>query len=640
MGKYEQLAKEIVKNVGGPENINGLSHCVTRLRFRLKDESQANDDVLKKMDGVVAIMKSGGQYQVVIGNHVPKVYEDVCLVARINEDTSSEGAEPKGFFNKFIDIISGCFQPFLGALCAAGMLKGVNALLLFLGLYSQTDGIYITFNAIGDSVFYFMPIFLGYTSAKKFKLNPFVGLAIGAAMCHPTIQATAFKLAADGTPAKPLMTLFEGGAYASPIYNTFAGIPMIAVDYTSSVIPVIAVVALAAQLQKLGQKFIPELLQSFFVPFFVLVVALPLGFLAIGPVINFATLLIGQGFTAIYTFSPVIYGILLGFFWQVLVVFGLHWSLVPLSIMSLMTYGYSTVLVSVFGTTFAQAAVVSAMYFKLNDQKLKNLCVPAIVSSFCGVSEPAIYGLTLPKKLPFVFSMIAGAASGAVVTFMNGKAYTMGGLGIFGLVNMIDNKTNDASGVVAGVVCILVAIVVGFVLTFLFWKDAPVAEAAMRDEPVSKLAVKKEIVTSPLTGQLIPLGDIQDAAFSQGILGKGVGIIPSEGKVVAPFDGTVVTLFPTLHAIGLVADNGLEILIHVGMDTVQLEGKFFTAEVSQGDQVKAGQLLVSFDMSRIQEAGYSLETPVVIANSADYLDIIEAEKGQVTTKSTIMTALI
>lgn len=629
MGKYTELAREIVKNVGGKENINSLTHCITRLRFQLKDESIANDDLLKKMDGVVTVMKSGGQYQVVIGNHVPKVYEEVCDIAKISPEASG-GDAPKGLFNKLIDIVSGCFQPFLGVLCAAGMVKGVNALLLFLGAYTDTSGTYMIINSIGDCVFTYMPLFIGYTSAKKFKLNPMVGLAIGAALCYPAIQLNALKA------LEPLGTLFQGTFIESVYYIKFLGIPFIANNYTSSVVPAIMIVAFAAQMQKVGKKFIPEMLQSFFVPFFVMLVSLPIGFLVIGPIITILTNILMAGFTNLYAFSPVLMGVIVGFFWQVLVIFGLHWSLIPMNLIMLTTLGYSNILIGTFGCSFAQTGVVGAMYFKLKDKKLKELCIPAIASGICGVTEPAIYGLSLPKKKPFIFSMIGGACGGAIMGIMGAMAYTSGGLGIFGVVNYINNTTKDASGMVTAFLTLSVSTLVGFLLTFFFWKDDTPVHNEVKHATTK---VARDIVYSPMSGSVISLSEVKDDAFAQGVLGKGIGIVPREGKVVSCVDGTITTLFPTLHAIGITADSGIEILIHIGMDTVQLQGKYFSAHVAQGDRVKRGQLLVSFDLKAMEAEGYCMQTPIIITNSSEFLDILETQEHQVTNKDELITVL-
>lgn len=632
MGKYEQLAKDIIKNVGGKDNINGLTHCITRLRFKLKDESKANDDVLKQMDGVVTVMHSAGQYQVVIGNHVPNVYADVCEVAGIGGDSQSGDEEaPKGIFNKLIDIISGCFQPILGPMCAAGIIKGLNALLVFLlGETYSVSGTYMVLNAIGDAVFYFMPVLLGYTAAKKFKLNPITGMLIGAALCYPTIQKDALAAAGEAIGNLPLV-----GNY----YTTFIGIPFVAGNYTSSVVPVLVVVAFAGYLQKLGKKFISEMLQGFFVPLFVLIISLPVGLIVIGPIVSMLTDLLASGFSNLYAFSPVLTGAVVGFFWQCLVIFGLHWALVPIAMINLTTVGFDTILVGSFGCSFAQTAVIAAMFFKLKDKKQKALAVPAIVSGVCGVTEPAIYGFSLPAKLPFVFSMIGGCAGGALFALMDGKSYTMGGLGIFGVVNYI-SPAGEASGMYASFACIAVSMVVAFLLTFFFWKDNSVVneEQAVAENNAVKLS--KEIVVTPIEGKVKPLSEIKDAAFAGGALGKGIAIEPSNGKVVAPFDGTIMTLFPTKHAIGLVSDNGCEVLIHIGLDTVQLEGKHFEAHVKQGDKVTKGQLLVTFDKAAIEKEGYCVDTPVIITNTADYLDIVETQNAVVKSNEDLITVLL
>ncbi|WP_434798514.1 beta-glucoside-specific PTS transporter subunit IIABC [Terrisporobacter vanillatitrophus] len=633
MGKYSQLAKDIVKNVGGKENINSLTHCITRLRFKLKDESKANDEVLKKMDGVVTVMKSGGQYQVVIGNHVPDVYADVCEIAGLGGDTQNQVDDaPQGIFNKFIDIISGVFQPILGVLCAAGMIKGFNALFVFLSLYTATSGTYLILNAIGDSIFQYMPVILGYTAAKKFGLKPFVGMLIGAALCYPSIQATALSV------GKPLYTLFSGTMFESPVYFTFLGIPVIAMNYTSTVIPVILIAYLASKVEKLATKIIPDVIKNFFVPMFVLLISLPLGFMIVGPIATFASNIVGNLFLGLYNLSPVICGALVGFFWQILVLFGLHWGLIPIAITNTMTMGFDTILVGAFAPSFAQTAVVAAMYFKLKDKKLKELCIPAVISGICGVTEPAIYGISLPKKKPFIFSCIGGALGGLVMGLMNAKLYIMGGLGIFGIPSYINPATNDAKGAIAAIICIGVAVVTGFVLTFFFWKDETEEDTTIV-EPKRAIKSKIDIVYSPIQGEVKPLAQIKDDAFASGVLGKGVAIVPKEGKVVAPFDGTIMTLFPTKHAIGMVSENGCEVLVHIGLDTVRLEGKYFETSFKVGDKVKKGQTLITFDKDEIIKEGYCLETPVIITNHSDYLEIIEVQRKTVNEKDELIKVI-
>ncbi len=628
MGKYEALARDIVKQVGGRDNISGVVHCVTRLRFTLKDESKANDDILKKMEGVVTVMHSAGQYQVVIGNHVPIVYADVCEIAGISPDAEQEQAK-MGIFNRLIDIISGCFQPFLGPLCASGILKGINALLVFLlGASYAQSGTYLVLNAIGDAIFFFMPVVIGYTAAKKFNLNPIVGITIGCILCYPAIQKTALA-AGDPIGSIPLL-----GEY----YTTFLNIPFVAGNYTNSVIPVILIVALAGKLQKIAKKIIPEMIQAFFVPLFVLTISMIAGLMVIGPVVSILTTFLTNAFTTMYEFSPVLTGVCVGFFWQVLVIFGLHWALTPVHMIQLTTQGYSTVLVGMMGCSFAQTAVIMAMYFKMKDQKRKNLAVPAIISGVCGVTEPAIYGFSLPEKKPFIISMIGGAIGGAIFSLMGARSYTMGGLGIFSVVNYISPE-GDPSGMYAAFLTIAITMVASFVLTMLFWKDTSVTEEKKNQTANGSIQVDKEMIAAPLSGKVIELSALADDAFAQGVLGNGVGIEPNDGKLVAPVDGTVTTLFPTLHAIGLTSDHGTELLIHVGLDTVQLNGKGFTAHVKQGDHVKKGQLLLEVDLETIRKAGFNTQTPVIVTNSSDLLDVIPSDTKMVKAGEELMTIL-
>jgi PTS system beta-glucosides-specific IIC component len=632
VGKYHDLAEKIIANVGGKENINSVTHCITRLRFKLKDEGKANEDVLKNMDGVVTIMKSGGQFQVVIGNHVPLVYADVLEVAGITGEATEEDAEKGNIFNRLIDLISGCFQPFLGALTACGMLKGFNALFLYLKLYEAGSGTDLFLTAAGDCIFYFMPVAIGLTAARKFKVADFTGIAIGMAMVYPTIQASAL-----GT-GKPIMTLFANTILESPVFIKVFGLPIIANNYTSSVVPVILVIWFASIIQRLAKRIIPEMVQTFLVPMFTILISVFFGFLIIGPIITFLTNILGSGFTALYEFSPILMSVTVGFFWQVLVIFGLHWSLIPLAMINLSTLGFDTILAASFSASFAQTAVVLAMFFKLKDKKLKELAIPAVISGIFGVTEPAIYGLTLPKKKPFVISMIGAAIGGLITGLLGAKSFIMGGLGAFGFVNHIDTASNDISSMVTQFIAVGVAMVFSFVATMLFWKDDEVTEET---EVQNEMGVRKEVVTSPVQGNMMPLETAKDQAFAQGALGKGVVIHPTVGEVVAPFDGTVMTMFPTKHAIGLISDNGLELLIHIGLDTVQLDGKYFEAHVEQGAKVKRGDKLVSFDIKAIEEAGFSVETPVIVTNSADYLDIIETDhKEGISSSDELLTVLV
>lgn len=623
MSKYENLAKEILENVGGKENINSLTHCVTRLRFRLKDESKANDEALKNNPGVVTVMKSAGQYQVVIGNHVPLVYVDVCELAGISNGTQQvEEEAPQGLFNKLIDIISGCFQPILGPLCVAGIIKGLNALLVFiLGSSFNNSGTYMILNAIGDSIFNFLPIILGYTAAKKFNVNVIVGMIIGATLCYPTIQTDTLSAAGKAIGTLPFI-----GSY----YTKFIGIPFVSGNYTSTVVPVICIVALAAQIQKIAKKFVPEMLQNFFVPFFVLIISLPIGLLVIGPVVSLLTTVLSNMFAGLYAFSPIVTAFVIGALWQCLVIFGLHWALVPMAMVNIGNLGYDTILPGMLGTTFAATGVLAAMYLKLKDENKKALAIPGVISAFCGVTEPAIYGFLLPEKTPFVFSCIGGAVGGAIMGTVAVKQYVIGGLGIFSVVNFISPKGN-ATGMIVSLIAGAISLVVGFVLTMIFYKTN---DQQVENKEVTKL--EEETILAPIKGKVKPIEESSDAAFASGALGKGVVILPEEGKVYAPVTGTVTVLFPSLHAIGITSDAGVELLIHIGINTVQLNGEGFTAHIKQGDQIKQGQLLVEFDMNKIKEAGYSLETPVLVTNYADLKEVKNTNASSVQLQETLI----
>ncbi|MFC6348257.1 beta-glucoside-specific PTS transporter subunit IIABC [Vagococcus carniphilus] len=641
MSKYEQLAKEIVEHVGGEKNINSLTHCVTRLRFKLKDEKSADESFLKQLDGVITVMKSGGQFQVVIGNHVPDVYAEVVKVANISTESTEkvESGDSKKIMDKFIDIISGVFQPVLGIMSAAGMLKGFNILFSVMGLYSDTSGAYQLFNAMSDVLFMFLPVFLGYTSAKKFGLKPMIGMLLGLSLCYPAIQLSALSEA-----GKPLYTLFaNSGVFSTPIYMEFFNIPIITMDYTSTVLPVIFIVYVAAKCQSFLEKRIPDVLKLFMVPMLTIVISMTLGFLVIGPLATYASNLIAEGVMLIRSFSPMLAGAFIGFFWQILVIFGLHWGIIPLYVNNIATLGYDNVMMPFFATTFAQTAVVFAMMLKTKDKQLKALTASSVISGIFGITEPAIYGITLPRKKPFIISCIASGIAGAYYGYANLREYIFGGMGIFEFPAMINPETKGMGDIWVALIGLAIAIPIAFILTMIFYKDeetvAPKVEKTVTKE-TTKFESSPQAIYSPMEGQVIPLSDIKDEAFSQGLLGKGVGLIPTKGKLYAPFTGTVVSIFPTKHAIGLVSESGIEVLIHVGLDTVQMEGEGFTTFVEQGAKVEKGQHILSFDIEKIKAAGFSVETPIVITNSDDFMDIITLDPKSIEKEELIITTIV
>lgn len=607
MGKYEKLAKDIVSNVGGKENINGLTHCVTRLRFKLKDESKANDEVIKNMEGVVTLIKSAGQYQVVIGNHVPDVFDDVCKVAGIsgNSVAKNDGATKQGIGATIIDFISGVMTPCLAIMTACGMIKGFLALAVFFGWLDSGQGIYTLLSGIGDSIFYFFPVVLGYTTANKLGINPFLGLTIGAALVYPTYQNVDIEI-------------------FGKVFN---------LSYASSVLPVILTTLLASYIYKFLNKIIPDVVKTFVVPMIVLIISVPMGFMVVGPIANTVSDWLAGIITGTYAVSPILAGILLGGLWQVMVIFGVHMALVAVAIMQLVSGNPTPIFALSFGASFAQTASVFAIWLKTKNKKLKAIALPAWISGIFGVTEPAIYGVTLPRVKQFAITCIGGALGGAYLGLTNCLVYQMAGLGVFAIPGFI-NPAGVGSTMIHVVISIAIAMGFSFVASYLTFKDNE-----EEDEKKKSINVDKIEILSPIEGEIMPLADVKDAAFSQGALGKGIAIIPKKGEIKAPVSGVVTTLFPSLHAIGITSEDGVEILIHVGLDTVQLEGKYFKANVKQGDHISKGDLLLEFDIKSITEEGYSVETPIIIANTSEYLDIIETELKSVTNKDNIITIL-
>ncbi len=635
MGKYEELAKNIVKEVGGKENVNSLTNCITRLRFKLKDESKANTEVLKNMDGVVTVMQAGGQYQVVIGNHVPDVRKDVDAVLGTLEPTTDSG--PKGnLFDQFVDMISSIFQPILAPLSAAGMLKGVAAITVFLmGADFKLTSTYAILNAMGDGLFMFLPFFIGYTAMKKFGGSPFVGMMIAASLIYPGFL--------DGSATA---TFADTGGL------NFFGIPFSIppAGYGSTVMPIIASTAFAAILEKQLRKVIPDVVKLFLVPFIVAIITIPLTFLAIGPVMNIASDGLGNALIAIQGFSPIIYGVVLGFGWQVLVMFCLHWAIVPFAIIALSSGTPTALLVPSGSVSFAQTGAVLAIMIKTQNAKLRELSIPAFISGLFGVTEPAIYGITLPKKRPFWASCIVGGVTGGIAMGLGIQAYQMGGLGIFRYTSNI-SPDGDIKYAIYSIILDIAALAAGFALAYVigFKDDAPTI--ALSKEEAKAMAtgktinntnapvVAKEEIIVPVEGTVLPLSEAKDAVFAEGLLGSGVVIDPTDGDVFAPFDGNVMTIFPTNHAIGLISDNGVEVLIHIGLDTVQMEGKGFTAFVKQGDTVKKGQKLIHFDIEEIEKAGYCTQVPIIVTNTPDFADIIPTSNKTAKHNEVLMTTI-
>jgi len=588
MAKYTELAEDILKHVGGKENVNSLKHCVTRLRFDLKDESKADDDYLKNRDGVVTVVKAGGQYQVVIGNHVPDVYAEVLQVGGLPAGGSldiDEGDAPKGnLFDRFVSLVSSIFQPFLGPLAAAGIIKGIVAVMAACGLSAATSPMYVILNAAGDGFFQFLPILIALTSARRFKVNEFTAIAIAGALVYPDIAT------------------------------------------------------LVTALQKAGQGHV------LVVPFFTLLITVPLTFLVVGPVANTFSDGLTSLFQAIMNFSPIVFGLILGILWQVLVMFGMHWALVPLAILDVATNGSSTILSAAILPCFTQTGVLGAIMLKTKEEKVRTISMPAFISSIFGVTEPAIYGVTLPMKTPFYISCGVSGLMGAVMMALDIKTYSIGGLGVFVFPSLIGPDGNLSKVIIAIIIAIVGGVLAFLIQLFVRVPNlygggvAKVEEKAEEAAPAPK-EIQQEIIASPLIGNVVPLDQVPDQVFASGAMGKGIAIDPTDGVVVAPTKATVNLVFPTGHAIGLTTENGAELLIHIGMDTVSLAGKGFKTYVKAGDVVEAGQKLIEFDLATIRDAKLPVITPVIVTNTADFDDVLTTKEARVNTGDYLLTAV-
>lgn len=604
--KDKILAQNIVKLVGGKENVSSLIHCITRLRFTLKDESKADDDAINKLKGVMSVVHSGGQYQVVIGNKVTEIYDQVMPLlglsdnATLANDTKEEG----NFFSRAVALISSLFMPMLGVMTGAGMMKGLLVLLTVTNVLKENTGTYMVWNAAGDALFYFLPVILGFSAAKTFGVNQYLGGLLGGALVYPTMVAAV-------TAGKPI---------------AFMGIPITLMSYAQTMLPIILAVYAMSLLEKVTKKIVPKAVQGIFVPFLDLLIIVPLTFIVVGPVMQTLSQWLANGSMWIYGLAPIAAGLVLGFIWQGAVIFGLHYAFIPILINNLTTNNFDPINGILYCTLFGQVGAALAMGLKAKDSEFKEIALPAALSGFFGITEPIIYGVTLPHKKSFLMASIGSGLGGAVAAAFHAGMYTMPGGGIFGIAAFINPKGVNVAfyGFVASLV---IAVVVSFILTLIFCEAVkPVEE---NSDDVRTLEFKDDEVATPVDGSVVALADVNDEVFSTGVIGKGVAIQPTSGEVYAPFDGTVVTVFPTKHALGLKSENGVELLIHIGLDTVKLEGKYFDSKVKEGDTIKKGQLLENFDLEGIKSEGYDTVIPVIVTNSNNFDDVLVSGNGQI-----------
>ncbi len=608
--KYNELASDVLGKVGGVENVISLVHCATRLRFKLRDGGKTQTEALKKTPGVIMVVESGGQYQVVIGNDVDQVYTPIAAQLAGNKPpTAAEDAPSKdGPFARLIDIISAVFTPFIGILIAGGVLKGLLSIALAARWTTpQSDTYQILFSA-SDAMFHFLPIFLGYSASKKFGGNPFVGMAIGGALTHPMMLAA---FTASQLPG------------AQPHF--FLGLPVVMINYGSTVIPIILASWLSSQIERRVHPRLPSAIRNFTTPLTSLVVVVPLTFLIIGPAATWLSNMLAQGYELIYGFNSVIAGVLMGALWQVCVMFGIHWGIVPIMMNNLSVAGHDTLIPLLVPAIFGQVGATLGIFLRSKDAQLKGNAASAMAAGICGITEPAVYGITLPNRRAFIFGCVGGAVGAGIIGYFNSAVYSFGFASIFTLAQIIPPSGFDFT-VVAVVIGMLVSLIIASVLTYCFATPKAAEPLVQAQEPVDdngqSQPTTREVIDSPMSGRLLPLEQISDPIFAGGLLGKGAFISPTSGRVVSPIDGKVVSLFKTFHAIGLESPLGAEILIHVGIDTVKLEGQYFTPHVSEGDQVVRGQLMLEFDAEAIRAAGYSLDTPILVTNSDEFSDVV------------------
>jgi PTS system beta-glucosides-specific IIC component len=630
---FRKTAQGVLEGVGGRDNIKTVVHCATRLRFTLADQSKANDDAIKGTSGVVSVVKAGGLYQVVIGNDVHEVFVELEKLGAPTGSVADTGGggEKQSLGDMLIGTISGVFTPILAGLMGIGIIKGLLAILTvaFPGWADSGDMSYTVLHAAGDTLMYFLPILIAYTASQRFGLDPVLGMVIGGALVYPSI-----------------VEHYPFGPWG---IHKFLGLDMLVMmRYSGTVLPSIFAVYGASFLYKHLRKTLPSAIKNFIAPFLTLIITIPLMFLVIGPIFGVVGLGIQAGIqslVAVRFVGPVILGLIVGAFWQVLVIFGLHWAVIPIGIQEAAAanpiFGGNAVTL-ILGYTqiavIAQVGAVFAMALKIKNAERRSAALAAGIGGVFGITEPIIYGFTLPKKQPFMLSCVSGAIFGALAGLFGsfnsdgyGIAQQMGAMGIFTYPSyLLPGFSGSTMNLVIALLASLFSIGLTFILVYLSYKpdaaELKVTEATIIDTSNVNMAKARKI-HAPVKGRVMGITQSADPAHQQEALGKGVCFMPLGGKIYAPFDGTVEMVFDTLHAVNLLSKEGIELLIHCGIDTVKLGGKGFTMHVKEGDAITKGQLLFEYDKDIIARAGYSLETQVVITNTETYRSITQAKAG-------------
>ncbi len=605
---YKDLAEAILKLVGGESNIKSLVHCATRLRFTLKDESKADTAKLKNTKGVMGAVSNGGQYQVIIGSNVSHVFKEIMAITKLDNGSSEETQKDnRSIGAKVIDTVTGIFTPILPAITAAGMIKAVLAILIATKVLSNTSQTYQVLNFMADAGFYFLPILLANSAAKRFKVNSYLAMMIGGILLHPTF----ISMVSSAKEAGTAVTVF--------------GLNIPLASYSSSVLPIILAVWLMSYVEPFADKVSPNAVKFFTKP---LITALIVGIATltlVGPLGYILSDAVAKVITTIENYASWLVPTIIGVLSPILVMTGTHYGLVPIGINNIMTMGYDTLVgPGMMVSNVAQGAASLAISLKTKDSDLKQLASTSGITAVCGITEPALYGVNLKTKVGLYASMIGGGLGGLFFGIFGVRRFATGSPGLLTLPVYIGGESmNNFFYACIGVV---IAMVAAFIVAFVMYKDGKEAEVKEEKTETQKVekVVKGEIPTvyAPLTGEAVSLQLVSDPTFAEGIMGQGMAIIPTEGKVVSPVDGTVEMIFNTKHAVAIKADNGAELLIHVGLDTVKLGGKYFEAHVKVGDKVKVGTPLVDFDLEAIKREGYDCITPVIVTNTADYSEVI------------------
>ena len=615
---YSDLAKEILENIGGEENVQNLTHCATRLRFNLKDNKKAKTEEIKNTAGVMGVTQSGGQYQVIIGSDVGSVHKEIMKQTtsiESGDSNSQEEEDDRKAVAKVIDVITGIFTPILPAITASGMLKAVLSLLVVFNVLSTESQSYQVINFMADSAFYFLPILLAISSANKFRTNTYLAAMVGGVLLHPAFV----QMVNTSNETGEAIRLF--------------GLPITAVSYSSTVVPIILTVWFMSYVEPIADRISPKAIKFFSKPLITIAVVGTVALTILGPVGFYISDLISTGVLALESYSSWLVPTLLGALTPLLVATGTHYGIVPIGINNRMANGYDSIVYpGMLASNVAQGAAALAVGIKSKNAKIKQLASSAGLTALFGITEPALYGVNLRYKTPLYAAMIGGGVSGLFMGIVGVRNFSGGSPGLLTLPSYIGDDT--LRHLTMASIGAAIAIIVTFVITLIIYKD-PVEETVEEraTEPVKELktsdAVNSETVVSPMVGTAVSLSEVPDEMFSAEILGKGVAIQPTEGIVVAPISGTVTATFDSQHAVGITSDNGVELLIHVGIDTVQLNGEGYRYAIEKDQRIEAGDTLIEFDLEAIAAKGYATITPVVVTNSNDYGDIISVNQTEV-----------